>query len=79
MKSGNQLKITNAILTKRLGLGDEEMAQQLRTLIVLPEDLSLIPSIHRAAPNCNSCTRRSDTLTQTDIHAGKTPMLIKYK
>jgi hypothetical protein len=33
-------------------LGAEEMAQQLRALAALPEDLGSIPSTHMVAHNC---------------------------
>ena len=38
------------------------MAQQLRALAALPEDLTLIPITHITAHSCNSSVRGSDTL-----------------
>ena len=34
------------------GASDKSMAQYLRALAALPEDLGLIPSTHMAAYNC---------------------------
>jgi hypothetical protein len=46
------------------------MAQQLRALAALSEDLGSIPCTDMADHNCNS---------HTDIFASKTPMYIKTK
>ena len=53
------------------------MAHQLRALAALPEDPGSAPSTYMAAHNCYSSSRGYGTLTQTYIHAGKTPMHIK--
>jgi hypothetical protein len=45
------------------------MAQQLRALAALPEDLVSIPNTHMAAHNCNSSSRGSDTLKQAHMQA----------
>ena len=44
--------------------GAREVAQWLRALTVLPEELGSIPSNHMVAHNC-LLAPRSDTLTQT--------------
>ena len=47
--------------------GAGEMAQQLRTLAVLPEDPGSIPITHMAAHNCNNSFRGSDIFTPMHI------------
>ena len=47
-----------------------EMAQRLRALSALPEDLGSIPNTHKASHNWTNCSsRRSDTLTPTYMQA----------
>ena len=54
--------------------GTEEMAQWLRALADLPEDLGLIPSTYMAAVYKPS-SRVSDTLTQIHIQAKESLVL----
>lgn len=56
----------------RVGAG--EMAQGLKTLLVLQEDLDSIPSIHVAARNCQLPGTQHP---HKDIHASKILILIK--
>ena len=51
---------------KEVTIGAGEMAQWLRTLVVLPEDLSLILSTHMQLTTvCNSSSKVSDTFIAT--------------
>ena len=61
---------------KNLILGAGEMAQWLRALTVLPEDLGLIPSTHKAAHNYPQHPLLDSTGTMY-ILAGKTLIHIK--
>lgn len=59
-----------------------EMAQQWRTLAILPEDLDLIPSTHRVVHNClhlqfegiQSPLLATSGTSHTNIYTGKTPI-----
>ena len=51
-----------------------EMAQQLRALAALPEDLGLIPSAHMAAVGVSKAPAY---ICCTDIHASKTSIHVK--
>jgi len=53
------------------------LAQQLRALAALPEDLGSIPNNHIAAHNCLQLQFQGIQHPHTDIHAGKTPMHMK--
>ena len=62
------------------------MAQWLRVLTVLPEDLGSIPSIHMAAHNCNSSvpvnlapSHRHTYRKNTNMHKVKISKLNKNK
>jgi len=69
-----------------------EMAQQLRALTALPEDLGLIPSTNMPVHNCHNCNSSSrgsatlfwllwapDTSDSIDKHVGRTPHLRNSK
>ena len=49
--------------------GAEEMTQQLRALVALPEVPGSVPSIHMAAHKCYPNFRGSNILTQTYMQA----------
>lgn len=51
---------------RHLGVG--EIAQGLRALAVLPEDLGPIPSTHLGSTICNSKFRGSDALSGSQRH-----------
>ena len=48
-------------ITKKQKSGAGDMAQQLRALVTLPEDLVLISSMHVVAYICNSSSRGLDS------------------
>jgi hypothetical protein len=52
---------------KRYSSWGGEVAQWLRTLAALPEDLASISRTHMVAHNCNYSSRESKTLTKTYI------------
>jgi hypothetical protein len=64
LHSNETLTKTASNLKNKLKLRAEEMAQWLRALAVLLENLGSIPSTHMAAHNCLSSSRVSGTLTQ---------------
>ena len=62
-----------------------EMAQLLRALAALPEDVSSIPSIHMVATTVYNCSSKGSEPSfgfrkhaqRTDMRAGKIPIYIK--
>ena len=71
LETGQQLSNFNCKLQQEMDSGAGEMAQGLRALAALPEDLSLIPSTHMAASK----------LSATPVPENPTPSsgLLEYK
>lgn len=67
------------IIKIKIGVG--EIAQQLRELIILPEDLGSIPSTHMVAhnPPVNSSSREPIPFSSLCGYQGQTYMQAKYK
>ena len=55
------------------------MAQWLRAQAALPEGLGLIPSIHTAAHNCNSCPKGSKVHFWSPTGVALTDKALKIK
>jgi hypothetical protein len=54
-----------------------EMAQRLRALAALPEDLGSIPNTHMAAHNSLELLFQETQYLHKDMHEGKSTMYIK--